>query len=250
MEQLFLDLKQIRPLVPSFDNFSVGENHQILAAVRACALGQPLQPVLFIFGPEGSGCTHLLKAAASYPNNAYVDAAKDPTLASIPIEQESQFTMIAVDNVDRLAEDGQQRVFHLCNQARIGKSCVLAGANIPPRALQLRDDLRLRLMQGLAYAITPLTDEQKLSALKSHVAARQMAMDEDTIQYLLTHAGRDLGTLIRLLDLIDHISLKKKQRPSIALVREIIQSLPENQPVSITMQPHTSDTSLSNHGRH
>ena len=62
MTQLLLDLQPSQP--PSLDNFIAGENRELVARLRA--LAQPgCFDALYLWGPKGSGKTHLLAAVAA-----------------------------------------------------------------------------------------------------------------------------------------------------------------------------------------
>lgn len=58
-EQLLLNL--VEPEAPTLDNFRVGSNAELLAALRDCKKGLGPQ-FIYIWGPPGSGRSHLLRA--------------------------------------------------------------------------------------------------------------------------------------------------------------------------------------------
>ncbi|MBL8541946.1 MAG: DnaA regulatory inactivator Hda, partial [Betaproteobacteria bacterium] len=60
MKQLVLDLAS--PAEPTLDNFVAGPNAEALQAMRDLAAGARRDPVIYLFGPGGSGRTHLLRA--------------------------------------------------------------------------------------------------------------------------------------------------------------------------------------------
>src|SRR5260221_2310733 len=109
MRQLPLQISQ--PAEPSFDNFIAGENAEALARVRQLASGELREAIVYLWGGIGSGCTHLLRAAAR-----------------------ANASLTVADDVQSLDAGGQQRVFHAINAARDRQSAVLgAGAAAPPR---------------------------------------------------------------------------------------------------------------------
>ncbi len=63
MKQLVLDL--VSPTDPTFDNFVAGPNVEVLQAMRDFLADARREPVVFLFGPQGSGRTHLLRAVAA-----------------------------------------------------------------------------------------------------------------------------------------------------------------------------------------
>ena len=68
--QLALDL--VQPLRPSLDNFVVGRNAEAVAALRALVDGGGERFVL-LWGAEGSGRSHLLRAVAATAASGWID---------------------------------------------------------------------------------------------------------------------------------------------------------------------------------
>src|SRR5262245_1801218 len=108
--QLILDLTA--PVEPDFDNFVAGPNAEALASVRAFAARQSGEAVLYLWGEPGSGRTHLLQAALK----------ANPGL-------------LIADDVERLDDPAQQRLFAAINAARQGEPPVLAAGRQPPAQL-------------------------------------------------------------------------------------------------------------------
>ena len=74
-QQLALDL--IQPLRPSLDNFVVGRNAEVIAALRNLAAGGS-ERFVYLWGGEGSGRTHLLQAIAASAASRWIDGASAP----------------------------------------------------------------------------------------------------------------------------------------------------------------------------
>jgi DnaA family protein len=87
----------------------------------------------------------------------------------------------------------------------------------------LRRDLATRLATGLTYRVLPLTDAEKRDALAAHARARGFDLAEDVSSYLLTHARRDMGSLISALDVLDRFSLETGRPITVPLLKAAIQ---------------------------
>jgi DnaA family protein len=202
MQQLLLELAP--PPAPTLENFFPGRNVAALKALReALADGEGF---VFLWGPGGSGKTHLLRAFSGAATAASREAA-------------------TADDVGRLGETEQVALFDLCNRLRSSKGALAASGEAPPAQLALRSDLRSRLASGIVLQLHPLSDADKAAALSAHAAERGMALDRDLIAYLLTHFDRDMGTQIALLDALDRHSLERKRAVTLPLLKEALGSL-------------------------
>lgn len=215
-QQLALDLLQ--PPRPSFASFVVGRNAEAVAALRALSTGSG-ERFVYLWGSPGSGRSHLLQAvAASGPSRSTV-------AVDAPIEFDPAIRLYLVDDVERLSETGQHRLFVLLNEVRAtpGAAVVSAGDRAPAQ-LPLRDDVRTRLAWGLVYQLHELSDAEKEDALQAHAATRGIDLPAEVLGYVLTHMPRDMRTLMAVLDALDAYALAAKRTITVPLVREWAQS--------------------------
>jgi DnaA family protein len=126
-----------------------------------------------------------------------------------------------LDDVEQLDEAGQVALFNRLNAVRADArtACVITGSRAPAQ-LRLREDLRTRLGWGLVYQLHPLTDAEKMAALRAHVEARGVQVAEDLLPYLLSHLPRDLRTLTAALDALDGFALARKRALTVPLLKD------------------------------
>lgn len=110
---------------------------------------------------------------------------------------------VAVDHVDDLDPDDQITLFSVFNALQESGGRLLTAGRLPPA---LRSDLATCLASGLVLEVKPLSDEDKLAALVGHASARQLAVPDEVLRYLLTHWRRDLASLTDMLDTLDRWS--------------------------------------------
>ena len=220
--QLLLDIHTEQR--PTLDNFVAGANAELLA--RLSALAQPRTfDAVYLWGPPGSGRTHLLRAthaAADAARRRAVYVAGGEAGAELPCPPGG---LLVVDDADRLDETAQIALFRAFNTARLAGLALLMSGATAPLQLALREDLRTRIGSALVYEVKPLTDEDKAAALKSHAVRRGMRIEDELIDFLLRHAPRDLSTLMAVLDALDRVSLERKRPVTLPLLREVLQSL-------------------------
>ena len=219
MRQLLLDLLPETP--PSLDNFVAGGNGEALTGLAAWLAPDNREPSLLLWGKGGAGKTHLLRACGA----RYHDARVDPDLS----DADETTCIQAVDNVEALSAPGQIALFNLYNRTRAAGGRLLTAACLPPLQLDLREDLRTRLGQGLIYRIHALTDDEMIDALRAYAADRKLRLPQESLDYLFARAPRDMRSLVSLLGALDRYSLEHKRAITLPLLREVLMTPPEFQ---------------------
>ena len=198
MRQLLLDLTQAP--APTFENFVHGGNTELAHALAAAAQGTPPERVIYVWGEPGAGKTHLARAF-------------DAAVAGRPGYR-------VIDDVDRYDEAQQASLFDDFIEGAF--RCLVATARSAPADVALRRDLATRLATGLVFRVLPLTDAEKRAALAAHAHARGFTLAEEVSSYLLTHARRDMGSLMAALDAIDRYSLETGLPVTVPLLKAAI----------------------------
>ncbi|HMM54441.1 MAG TPA: DnaA regulatory inactivator Hda [Candidatus Desulfobacillus sp.] len=220
--QLTLD---IRPEPqPTLENFIAGANAELLARLRALALPHAFDAV-YLWGPAGSGRSHLLRAtrsAAASAGRRVVLLTGEEAGAELPAPPGG---LLIVDDVDRLGEAAQIALFRTFNTARLAGLALLLSGPVPPLQLALREDLRTRIGQAIVYQVQPPSDEEKVASLIEQAGQRGLRIDDEVAGYMLRHAARDLPSLIALLDALDDASLERKRPVTLPLLRDTLDRL-------------------------
>ena len=198
MRQLVLELAPPEP--PSFASYVPGRNAAAVRALERALSGG--ERFVYLWGPRGSGKTHLLRSFASAGGGV-------------------------ADDVDRLDDARQIALFDLYNELRASGGALAAAGNLPPDGLQLRPDLRSRLASGIVMQLHPLSEPEKAAALRERARNRGIALPEELIAYLLTHLQRDMGTQIAVLDALDRYSLEHKRPVTLPLLKQALATLPD-----------------------
>jgi len=223
MQQLVLD---IRPLPqPTFDGFVAGANAELVSRLR-CLAAPSAFDAIYLWGPAGSGRSHLLRATAAAAHArgrsvSFADAEEIGAELALP-----PGGLLIVDNVERLGPTAQITLFRAFNTARLIGLALLVAGHAPPASLDLREDLRTRVGGMLIYEVKPLTDEEKAETLARHAASRGMRVEHGIIDYLLRHGERDLPSLMAVLDALDRVSLEQQRPVTLPLLREALGSIP------------------------
>jgi DnaA family protein len=207
MRQLVLGISP-QP-VAAFANFVIGRNAELVAKLHDLAAGGLAETVVYLWGENGSGRSHLLAAT--------LRAAADPGRITV------------AEDVDALDAPAQIALFNRINEirdnAREQRGTLLAAGSAPPAQLALREDLKSRLAWGLVYQVRTLTDAEKATYLREEAARRGLRIADEVVAYLLAHVRRDLPTLVAILAHLDEYSLSRQRPLTLPLVREALAAL-------------------------
>jgi DnaA family protein len=205
---------------PSFDSFVPGPNAAALAHLRTLPAAPPTAPV-YLWGPPGSGKTHLLRALAlacrQRGDHAGWFGAADP----LPWSFDAAWSLVVLDDAHAFDPPRQQAAFALFVDAASHAVQVAAAGALPPVDLPVRDDLRTRLGWGPVFGVQPLGEHEARSALK-----RGIFLSDDVMAYLLTRFARDLTHLMALLDRLDGYALAQQRAVTVPLIRQMLAESP------------------------
>jgi DnaA family protein len=205
--------------VPTFDATVTGGNAAALAHLRS--LEPPATPV-FLWGPEGSGKTHLLQALAHRLQAQGLRVGWLDARSPLPWLLQPDWSLVVLDDVQALGPAAQHAAFTLFHEVQAAQVQWAAAGRLPPVDLPLREDLRTRLAWGHVFALQSLTEEETRSALRREADRRSFFFSDEVMDHLLTHHPRDLKTLMALLQRLDAYSLARGRRVTVPLLREMM----------------------------
>jgi len=225
MKQIALDIGV--SVGPSLANFHPGHNAAALAHLELWMAGRTRSPVpTYMWGDNGSGKTHLLRAVANHIRNQGARVGWMDKITVQPPEFNPEWEVLLLDDVQSYSAVQQHMAFNwFVNAATPGAArqpWVLAAGSLPPQDLLLREDLRTRLGWGHVFHLQLLDDAQRREVLLTHAQALGMHLGKDLLDYLLSRFSRDLGHLMDLLQQLDNYALQTQRPLTIPLLRAML----------------------------
>lgn len=212
----------------TLDNFLATPQVQPLVAALQPAPGVEAEAMIYLYGPAGSGKSHLLQASCHVAGNAalYLPLAD---LVQYPPEEVLQgvesLALVCLDDVDQVLgkEDWELALFNLYNRAREQGCRLLVAGNAAPRVLAMDlPDLRSRLSWGIVYQLMEADDTHKAAILQFRADRRGLQMPAEVSSYITSRAPRAMDQLLELLDRLDRASLTEQRALSIPFVKKTL----------------------------
>ena len=227
MKQMALDIGLATG--PTLGSFFAGPNEAVLRHLELWvgekSSASTRSPVpTYLWGSEGSGKTHLLKAVQDALREQGASVGwLDATLLEPPEFNES-WAAILLDDVHRYNPVQQQAAFNWFVNAQSLQRWVLGTGALPPADLPLRDDLRTRLGWGHVFQLQVLSEPERRAVLRQSADARGVFLGDEVMDFMLTRFSRDLGSLMELLDLMDGYALQTKRAITIPLIKSMMEN--------------------------
>jgi len=223
MKQLTLDIGLARG--PTLAGFLAGPNTAAWKHLQLWAGSPTRSPVpTYLWGPSGSGRTHLLQAVAgALREQGAACGWLDATLAETPAFDE-RWAVVLMDDVHLYSAVQQHAAFSWFVQAQALQRGVLAAGLLPPARLQLREDLRTRLGWGHVFELHVLSEPERRSVLRQAADARGVFLSDEVMDFILARFSRDLGSLMQLLEHLDAYALQTQRAITIPLIKSMLES--------------------------
>ncbi len=221
--QLVFDLAT-RPALGRADFFVSPANRLALALVDTW----PAWPGgrLAVAGPAGAGKTHLTHVWAARSGARILPAE---ALETLDIGALAGDAALAVEDVDRLADlsadraaAAEEALFHVANRLATAGALMVSGREPPARWAIRLPDLASRLRAAPVARLEAPDDDLLAALLLKLFADRQILVELDLVQYLLTRMDRSFEAADALVARLDRAGLARRRPVTRMLAAEIL----------------------------
>jgi DnaA-homolog protein len=208
-----------------FESFFPGPNAEAVSALRALAKSAS-GGVVFLYGPEGSGKSHLLQATCSaIAGSAYFPLGELVTLGAAALEGAGDLPAVCIDDLERGAGDAgwERALFRVYNDiVAQGAKLVFASREAPSGLPVLLPDLASRFAGSTVFQLRRLDETDQRRALQLRARQRGLLLPEDAVVYLQQRFPRDMRTQYELLDRLDAAALAAQRPITLRFAREVL----------------------------
>lgn len=211
----------------SFDNFTVGSNSVVVEQLKH-QLSPNGEPLLYLWGADGAGCSHLLQAACHLATQQgftamYLPLAEISTFDPAMLQGIEDVDLICIDDLESVAglADWEEALFHFFNRVLQQSARLLLGATNPPRGVGLElADLLSRFTSCAVFQVAALDDDDKLALLQERATEKGIELSQEAAQYVLNRSQRSTSALLQVLDDLDQSSLAASRKLTIPFIKQ------------------------------
>ena len=182
---------------------------------------------LAIFGPPGSGKTHLCQVWRQASGAIEIDV--EMLRRDEPPAYLGEATACVVEDVARHLEaepEVARRLLHLYNLTVERRGFLLLSDRAAPARWRCPlADLRSRLSAMQAVALGEPDDALIRQVLVKHFTDRQLTVGADVVDYLMTHMERSFDAARRVVAALDRLALARRRRITVPLARAVLQEI-------------------------
>ncbi len=171
-----------------------------------------------IYGPTGSGKTHLSNILKKKMNSAYLDSMN--TKKDLISEMEN-YNCIIIDNYNKNIEE--KILYSILNHSKQLDKFVVINSYEPIGEIKVNlKDLHSRLKSFISFGIDLPTDELLRVILTKTFSDKQIEISSKVLEYILKNIERSYEKVFKFVKDIDNESLSSGKSININLIKKVL----------------------------
>ena len=177
-----------------------------------------IKKILNIFGPKGSGKTHLVSIFKNKMPAIEIDGSK--LNEKIFLKFKLKDTLI-IENLDE--KISEELLFSIYNMALQDNKYLLITSKKPINKYKFKLlDLKSRVNSSIIVGIDHPNDELMSVILSKCFSDKQIEIKQKHIEYIIRHMDRSYSKINQFISIIDQRSLEKGSPFSLKLIKEVL----------------------------
>ena len=178
-------------------------------------------PAAIIFGPKGSGKTHLSHIFKERNRCEYLSS-----LSSFNLDEIEEGKKFIIDDFIPGEKYPSKLVMHFLNRVTYQEGSVLFLSNLSPSKMDWKlDDLNSRIRSLICSEIKLPDDVLLYSFMVKYSNDKKLFIDDKQLIYILERINRNFDTVIKLIDKLDTHSLETKKKISYKIIKSILDEI-------------------------
>ena len=178
-------------------------------------------PILYIYGPEGSGKTHLGHVYREIQNAEFIT-----TIEKKHVSMVKKGHSFIIDDLELKTNLDQQNLLHFFNESYSGNGSILILSKISPGDVNYElIDLNSRIKSFINAPILLPNDEVLYSILVKELNDRKLILKDNLCFYIIKRIKRDYKTILQLVNELDKVSLENKSSLRLSHLKQVIENL-------------------------
>ena len=171
-----------------------------------------------IYGPTGSGKTHLSNILKKKMNSAYLDSTN---IKKDLISEMENYNCIIIDNYNKNIEE--KILYSILNHSKQLDKFVVINSYEPIGEIKVNlKDLHSRLKSFITFGIDLPTDELLRVILTKTFSDKQIEINSKVLEYILKNIERSYEKVFKFVKDIDNESLSSGKSININLIKKVL----------------------------
>ena len=178
-------------------------------------------PAAIIFGPKGSGKTHLSHIFKERNRCEYLSS-----LSSFNLDKIEEGKKFILDDFIPGENYPSELVMHFLNRVTYQDGSVLFLSNLSPSNMDWKlDDLNSRIRSLISSKINLPDDVLLYSFMVKYSNDKKLLINDKQLIYILKRLDRNFGSVISVIDKLDIYSLEIKEKISYKIIKTILNEI-------------------------
>ena len=175
-------------------------------------------PVLILYGPPGSGKTHL-----AYIYKEITDAKFIKKLSNINLDEAKSGKSFIYDDFDKIETLNENLFIHFFNEILLNLGSLLITTSKSPNEINFRlSDLASRIKACIRTKIELPDDDFLFSILVKELSDKKIFLNDKLCLYIIKRIKRNYKAISLFAETLDIMSLEQKTKITLKQIKEVL----------------------------